>query len=85
MPAHLGFVALSPHSGRDMFTRLTNQAQTERDWKLHLPGYSAGFHVICNDNIIRPDVKMPFLVAQYAAHHRAAVDADAHVEVNLQN
>lgn len=41
--------------------------------------------MISNDNIIRPDVKMPFLVAQYATHHGAAVDADAHVEVNLQN
>lgn len=72
--------------GLRWLARLSTQANKRNvtgNW--HLPGYSAGFHVICNDNIIRPDVKMPFLVAQYAAHHRAAVDADAHVEVNLQN
>lgn len=40
--------------------------------------------MICNDNIIGPDVEMPLLVAQDTAHHRAAVDADAHVEVHLQ-
>jgi len=40
--------------------------------------------VVRNDNIIRPDVEMPFLVAQNAAHHRTAVDADSHIEVHLQ-
>lgn len=39
--------------------------------------------MIRNNNVVGPNIKMPFFIAQYAAHHRAAMDADAHIQIDL--
>ena len=54
-----------------------------QQWVGASPGDPAGFHVVGQRDVIRPDVKLPFVDAEDAAEHRSWVDPDAHIEIHL--
>lgn len=48
-----------------------------------LPGKSTWFHVISDDNIVRPNVKMPLFVAQHTTHNRSTMYSNSHIQIYL--
>lgn len=48
-----------------------------------LPWQSPAFHVVGDRDVMRPQIELPLEQPEHPAQHRAAVDADAHVQVNL--
>lgn len=46
------------------------------------PGLASRFHLICERDVVGPDVELPLPESQHPAVHPAAVDADSHVHVH---
>ena len=46
------------------------------------PRYAAGLHVVCQRDVVGPDIKLPLPETEHAAVDAACVDADPHVHIN---
>lgn len=51
---------------------------------MHTTRFTARFGVVCQSDIIRPDVKLPFAQAQNTAQHTTRVDANSHAQFHIR-
>ena len=60
-----------------------SQATESCQAHLFIPSYARLFHVIGDDNVTGPNIKLPLAKADHTTDNAAAMNADPHVHIHL--